>query len=125
MVTVYDLNSGKYRNVVFIYNTIFGNQKQITYTGKTEQRETRDWSGNRKMETKYIFIDLLTQQPISLTPTEVVSLVPIDSAMGGRMLRRQRTQRRGRQQKRQRTQRRQKAQRKSRQQKRQRGSRRH
>ena len=124
MVNVYDLNAGMYSNSPLIYNSMFGS-KQITYTGETEQTETRDMYGNRKMDTKYVFIDSSTNKPLKLTANEVVGLVPQGGTMGGRMMRRQRTQRRGRQQRRQRTQRRQKAQRKSRQQKRQRGSRRY
>ena len=84
---------------------MFGS-KQLTYTGETEQNETRDMYGARKMDTKYVFIDSSTKKPMKLTANEVVGLVPQGGIMGGRMMRRQRSQRRGRQQRRQRTQRR-------------------
>jgi len=118
MVAVYELNSNRnYIGAPFDYNG-----RKIVYTGQTQQKQTTDWQGNRIMDVKYIFTEL-NGNPIELTAQQVVTLQPM--TMGGRMMRRQRSQRRGRQQRRQRTQRRQRSQRRGRQQRRQRTQRRH
>jgi len=125
MVAVYELNSNRnYIGAPFDYNG-----RKIAYSGQTQQGETTDWRGNRIRDTKYIFNDVETGESVLFTDKQVANFVPVlftaKVTMGGRMMRRQRSQRRGHQQRRQRTQRRQRSQRRGRKQRRQRTQRRH
>ena len=112
MVNVFEIE--KFVGTPLMYPSVFGS-KVVTYTGQTEQKEKKDYSGRRFMEIKYKFTGP-DGSPLVLTGDNVVTLKPLSGVMGGRMMRRQRSQRRGRKQR---------SQRRGRQQRRKRTQRRH